>query len=213
MTAQQIHDYSPITGEYTGSREAQPDPRTGRALIPAYSAPYAPPAAGENEAVVYWNAGGNVPQSYRAGTWYTVPDWRGTVYWIDDRHNRFEITELNVEPPAGALFEEPPLSEEEQSELDRISAKQTQTDEIAALAVVVNNNTYQADEISRGRIADRVLNEVVKGSPDSTLIRWRMADNSEPEVPLSDLKDALDLAVGHMALIILDNDGQEVGTM
>lgn len=92
-----VYSYDRDTGEYRGEAVAHENPRRpGSYLLPAFSTEAAPSATGEREAAVY-----------RDGAWSVVPDWRGHEYWLADG-SRHEITELGVEPPDGALDEEPP---------------------------------------------------------------------------------------------------------
>lgn len=96
-----IYHYAKDTGEFVGSAEARRDPVAGKALVPAEATIQAPPAAGANQTPVF-----------DGSAWALVADYRGTVYWMADR-SRHEIDTLGVEPPAGALFEEPPRTVEE----------------------------------------------------------------------------------------------------
>ncbi|OWJ92729.1 hypothetical protein B6S59_19380 [Pseudomonas sp. A46] len=65
-----IHHAHPLTGEYLGPGQADPDPMAeGAWLIPAHAYIDAPPPAGRGEAIVRTEQG-----------WQAVPDLRGTVY-------------------------------------------------------------------------------------------------------------------------------------
>lgn len=98
MQTKTVYNYDRDTGEYRGEAAAHENPRRpGSYLLPAFSTETAPPPVGEHEAAVY-----------RDGAWSVVPDWRGHEYWLADG-SRHEIIELGVEPPDGALDEEPPV--------------------------------------------------------------------------------------------------------
>ena len=97
-----VHLYDPATGEYLGSRPAQPDPREGGFLVPAFATILAPPPARDNIARI-WNVDG----------WEEAPDHRGTRFWHPDGSEGL-ITAIGAEPPADALSEPPPPSFEEQ---------------------------------------------------------------------------------------------------
>lgn len=68
-----IYHTHPLTGEYLGSGQADPDPMDEQNwLIPAHAYLEAPPAFGKSEAAVRTKDG-----------WQRVPDYRGTVYQTD----------------------------------------------------------------------------------------------------------------------------------
>ncbi|AWY99590.1 hypothetical protein RHODOSMS8_00030 [Rhodobiaceae bacterium] len=92
------YHYHPTTGEYQGQDVADPNPEVeGDCLVPAFATLTEPPEADEHECPVY-----------SEGAWSIVPDWRGHTYWHADR-TKHTITELGIEPPAGALEEMPPV--------------------------------------------------------------------------------------------------------
>lgn len=64
---------------------------------PVNSVQFAPPATGPREIA-------KINPDHTA--WEVIPYWKGHVYWLADR-SRHEITEAGVEPPAGALVEDP----------------------------------------------------------------------------------------------------------
>lgn len=70
-----IYNAHPETREYIGEGFADPDPLDiGNWLIPAYAYKEPPPIAGLNEVV----------RRDKSGTaWELVPDFRGTVYYVD----------------------------------------------------------------------------------------------------------------------------------
>lgn len=93
-----IYHYDQGNHEYLGQSVAVPDPLVqGRALIPASATTKKPPAAGKNEAAVFDPA---------KDAWATVPDYRGTVYWLADG-TKHTIDQLNVKPPDDALSTPP----------------------------------------------------------------------------------------------------------
>lgn len=123
MQTTTVYSYDRDTGEYRGESIAHENPRRpGVYLLPAFSTEAAPPATGEHEAAVY-----------REGAWSIVPDWRGHVYWLADG-SRHEITELGVEPPAGALSEPPPPSVDDIASAKLREIKAACDAEVAALA-------------------------------------------------------------------------------
>ena len=92
-------------GVYVGIVTAQMSPREPDVcLIPAQSTDVMPPATGRNECAVWEN-----------GKWTTMPDFRGTVYWLDDG-TKHEINEIGVTLPLDAL-EEPPVIKPSPEEL------------------------------------------------------------------------------------------------
>lgn len=84
-------------GYLIGTVAADPDPKTpGNWLIPRGCVGTAPPALAANECA-----------RWVAGAWQTLPDYRGTVYWLADG-SRHEIAERGVTLPADALMTMPP---------------------------------------------------------------------------------------------------------
>lgn len=85
-------------GYFIAPVEADPDPKTpGNWLIPRGCVGTEPPALAANEAA-----------RWVGGAWQTIPDHRGTVYWLADG-SRHEITERGITPPVGALDQAPQL--------------------------------------------------------------------------------------------------------
>ena len=91
-----VYKYDEKTGVYASNVQAQESPREpGVYLIPAMATDVMPPATGKNECAVF-----------KSGTWVIKPDYRGATYWLHDG-SEHSITEINVVPPADALFEKP----------------------------------------------------------------------------------------------------------
>ena len=91
-----VYKYDEKTGVYASNVQAQESPREpGVYLIPAMATDVMPPATGKNECPVWEN-----------GKWTVKPNFRGTKYWLHDG-SEHSITEINVVPPADALFEKP----------------------------------------------------------------------------------------------------------
>ena len=67
-----IWHYDPETHALRGEGQADPDPRTGGALVPAHATPVAPPSAAAGEVPVYDRA---------AMAWTVVEDHRGKSAW------------------------------------------------------------------------------------------------------------------------------------
>jgi hypothetical protein len=75
---------------------AKPDPYIdGRFLVPGACVTVAPPVLAAHQVAQYDGA-----------AWHVVADWRGHIYWMADS-GPFVITDLGIEPPAGALDAEP----------------------------------------------------------------------------------------------------------
>ena len=76
---------------------AHPNPEEpDNPLIPDYAVPFAPPLLGANQCAKL-NAA--------ATAWVVLPDWRGTVYWLEDKEHL--CTQRGVELPDGAVLEKP----------------------------------------------------------------------------------------------------------
>lgn len=91
-----VYKYDAKTGVYAGNVQAQESPREpGVYLIPAMATEVMPPLTDKNECAVCEN-----------GKWTVKPNFRGTKYWLPDG-SEHSITEINVVPPADALFEKP----------------------------------------------------------------------------------------------------------
>jgi len=93
-----IYDINPTDGTVIdpAGREAPLDPMRREPRIPAEATSIKPPTTSVDEAA-----------RWIGDRWKVVPDWRGHVYWLPDG-SRYEITELDIEPPANALDEAPP---------------------------------------------------------------------------------------------------------
>lgn len=92
-----IYNYHPNTGEYLSQNKADLNPmQPDNWLIPAYSTADVPPETGENEAAVFSD-----------GVWSTVPDYRGTEYWVAYGEDVQQITKLGETVPEGAFLAEP----------------------------------------------------------------------------------------------------------
>lgn len=71
-----VYQAHPLTGEYVGPLQADPDPLDdGNWLIPAMAFADAPPAAVPGFAIAHIPGGDKI--------WHLVPDHRGTVYQIE----------------------------------------------------------------------------------------------------------------------------------
>jgi hypothetical protein len=69
--------------------------------------------------------------------------------------------------------------------------RQEQVD--AILVTVASGNVYQGDEVSQSRL-DRTINAFADNDPSNT-VAWILADNTVATVPLTELAEALALAV------------------
>jgi len=154
MTTPVTYRVNPRTGEYIGTGYADPDPmRPGSYLVPAFATTDQPPQPGKNEAAVLSD-----------GRWALVPDYRDTEFWIADR-SRHIIDALGVEPPADALFEEPPLPAAER----RATAK-TSIDTAAGAA--------RARYVSAGQLVAEEYRLALEQTE-----QWRAAGNPADSVP------------------------------
>lgn len=91
-----IYHYHPITGEFITEGIADADPLVpDNWLIPAHSTTEQPPPKESGKAIVFEN-----------GSWKTVLDLRGTVYYLPDG-SAHKITAFGKELPEGALLEKP----------------------------------------------------------------------------------------------------------
>ncbi|WP_175752436.1 tail fiber assembly protein [Burkholderia ambifaria] len=92
-----IHHYSPSTGEYLSSSQADADPRNdGRWLIPSSATLDAPPP----RTPTTW-------PFYRDGAWFLLPDFRGRVCYRTDTGEPVEIAVAGKTPDDLALTTEP----------------------------------------------------------------------------------------------------------
>lgn len=157
-----VYSYDRDTGEYRGEAVAHENPRRpGSYLLPAFSTETAPPGTGEHEAAVY-----------RDGAWSVVPDWRGHEYWLADG-SRHEITELGVEPPAGALSEPPPPTAE------RLCAYVNGVrDQVEQGGFAYNGWRFDSDAVSVARINGAALAaQAALSAGEPFQIEWTDADN------------------------------------
>lgn len=96
-----LYHYDPDNKEYLGSGEAQLDPlenalqKKEAYIVPANATIDVPPQAGEREAVVY-----------RDGSWHTVPDHRGEIWWRQDG-TQYRIEALDIAPAATDVEHDP----------------------------------------------------------------------------------------------------------
>lgn len=104
---------------------ARPDPMNeGEFLIPARCVEFPPPDAGPNQVA-----------RFIGGGWTLSPDFRGTTYWLADRSS-VTITQVGIEPPAGALDADPgPTSSE---------IKQARSIEIAKSLAAISDQKIDA---------------------------------------------------------------------
>lgn len=88
-----IYHYSPDTGEYTGSSEAQESPlEPGVPLIPQFATTDAPPAVSSHEAAV-WDG----------SAWQVMPDYRAVVICQLDAEDYFvSVKPMQVGEPLAA---------------------------------------------------------------------------------------------------------------
>jgi hypothetical protein len=80
-----------------------------------------------------------------------------------------------------------------QAEIDRIAFKEKRGAAVAAIKVTTQaGNTFDGDERSQGRMARAIL--VLQDEPVGTLTTWVLADNTEAQVGLDELREAFKLA-------------------
>lgn len=121
-------------------REAPLDPMRRGPRIPAGATNIEPPETGEHEAARWTGEG-----------WEVVPDWRDHKYWSEDGV-RHEISELGVEPPAGALDEAPPEALEDLAARKRAEIDQARD---AAFASGLNYDIAGEPDVVQTRPGDK----------------------------------------------------------
>lgn len=114
---------------YIGPIECSPNPEEpGKWLVPFGAYVDVPPATAEREIA---------KRSADKTKWDVVPDWRGYTYFLADR-SQHEITEVEVEPPSGALEQDPGPS------LDEVKVSQVAVITAACAADIVGGFTSTA---------------------------------------------------------------------
>jgi len=115
------YSYNPITKEYIGEVNCQPNPLEGGYLLPGHAVLDKPPIV-EHQQIAIWK-----------GAWEVRDDYRGEIYWDKTSKEEITITEIGIvkandwtelKPISDrAIWEEnkwiePPLSVEEQEVKD-----------------------------------------------------------------------------------------------
>lgn len=160
------------SGEFTNETEARGNPvREGDFLIPRNATTIKPPVTSENEVCIFED-----------GAWTKKPDFRGTVYFLDDG-SRHEITEIDTLKPEDALDKAPKLAEPEPQEppLSPVTRKQL-------IDVLIEHDLDERVEPAlRERITDpKALKKALNA--------WQNASQYEPDHELVlQLKGALKL--------------------
>ena len=92
-----LYEYSPKTGEFIAANPATPNPLHPGQYLDRINATFiAPPTTSEHDVAVW-----------KDGEWETVPDWRGTTYYLRDDSGQVqhvEIKELNQTVPDNAYL-------------------------------------------------------------------------------------------------------------
>jgi len=96
-----IHQYDSLTGQYTNSVLATPDPRTDGWLIPAFSTPVPVPERQRGEWPFFINGG-----------WVMRPDFRGLMLYRTDNGDAAEILIAGIGLEEAGLTAEPRPSDE-----------------------------------------------------------------------------------------------------
>lgn len=101
-----IYHYAPDTGLFLGTSEADESPmEKGVYLIPGFATDVEPPSPGEHETV-----------AFSAGTWVTIPDWRGVTLYSTGTGNTEQIEVAGVTPDqAGLTISPPPAANEREA--------------------------------------------------------------------------------------------------
>lgn len=120
MTTLTIYNYSVLDQSYTAPGFADPNPLVpGEFLIPANATAIVPPNA-ITDTIPRFDA--------QNQTWSLVPDFRGTVYWMQDENGKYKqhvIRNIDELVPNNAVMTEPtynpsqPTSEDVNRERDR----------------------------------------------------------------------------------------------
>ena len=170
-----VYKYDEKTGVYASNVQAQESPREpGVYLIPAMATDVMPPATGKNECPVWEN-----------GKWTVKPNFRGTKYWLPDG-SEHSITEINVVPPADALFEKPIIPPTfEEAKAAKLAELDTAFTSASETAYCMSSAGFEinADEIANRNIEGLVL--VLK--PEERTL-FRAYDNSFHEVTKEQLE-------------------------
>lgn len=132
---------------------------------------------------------------------------------IDDKSLRYHAMDEGNDSPCSQLFQRAMAGEFgaiQAFELDPVKEallqKLNRDNAIAELTVTTDTGlSFNADERSQERMARAIL---VAQTTGQTATVWRLADNSEVEVTLAELKEALQLAVQALANLILTGDAQ-----
>ena len=87
----------------------------------------------------------------------------------------------------------------------RQAAKAWRANQIANIVVNVNGKAFQGDEISQGRIMRKVVEMGFSGAETT---RWKLADNTDADVTLAELQQAIiHAASAQSAIIFADYKG------
>lgn len=100
----------------------------------------------------------------------------GKLQWIDKRPKP-EWSELQAEWPAVLAI------------LKWDKYKESRTEELTKLVITVGGQSFDADEDSQNRMARAII--IMQTHADVESVRWRLADNSEANVDLTTMSNAL----------------------
>ena len=121
-----------------------------------------------------------------------VVDFNGLPYHATeaDTPEVFALVQDAIEAgEAVAPYTVPPLTAEQEREAWKLSRAQA----VAAIRVTVNGRLFDGDELSQGRMARAIFG--LQPQPAGATVRWVLTDNSVAEVGLSELQEALSLAI------------------
>ena len=109
----QIYHYHPVTNEYLGTGNADPEPLDkDNWLVPAHATEKEPPTLSDNQAAVF-----------NGSDWEVKTDYRGQSYWLD-HESKWVTATIGEQPPEGATLEQPsapePTLEEKTASIDEI---------------------------------------------------------------------------------------------
>jgi hypothetical protein len=169
----EIYHYHPVSGEFVGAGQADPDPLDkGNLLIPANATDTAAPAEQAGKARV-WNG----------SAWVHVLDHRGETWWDADGE-AVQIQELGDPADQGLTSVEPPAPPPTKADVDAEATRRV------AAGFVFNGTHYQSDALAQKRItgaaalAHQAITVNGKAPTDtkwhggSTDFAWIATDNS-----------------------------------
>jgi len=176
-----VYLFDGITGEYTGTYDAQESPlEQGVYIEPSDSTETAPPTAGVNQVAVFSNK-----------AWVLDDDYRGQTIYDQTTGAPQEVTAIGPIPSGFALTPPPPtLAQAQATQIASLAASYSAaiTADIAYTAVGGTAQTYQADAGSVSNL-NYMLQAYTPAGATPTGFYWVAADNTPVPFTLADLQD------------------------